>query len=392
MNIFRSMIGMVYVEIVSADVAGLLTLVSSNNIRIDHLYAIDEMTVRGTIYRLDYKKIKSITLRRGDKLTYIESRGIYWRGKRLATRPVLLTGLIFILALTLFLPSRILFIQVQGNCNIPSKMILEAAEKCGISMFASRREVRSEKIKNALLERIPDLQWVGVNTAGCVATICVSEKTTVNKADELEGKVSSVIATRDGIIRECIVRQGNAVCQVGQVVRAGQTLVSGYIDCGIKIKGTRADAEIFAQTLHDLQMVSPLVHQKRGLERCKKKKYSILIGKKLIKLYNDSGISDTTCVKIYDEIKLTLPGGYQLPISFIRESITDYHFCAADTINENEWLQDAAIRYLQSHMIAGQILNQHTEIELEDNVYYLSGQFSCLEMIGQTRIEENLLR
>ena len=221
MGLFHSLYGKVHIELISADISGLLSQISEKNIFVDSLLSVDEMTIRGRILRTDYKRLFSLAQRRGDKLTVIKKVGLYWRGKRLAIRPVLLTGLATVLLLALVLPSRILFVRVQGNSAVPSKLILEMADKCGISLFASRRKVRSEKVKNALLERIPELQWVGVNTAGCVATINVTEKTVTDQPEEYVGRISSIVASRDGVIWECIVLRGNALCQVGQAVKAG---------------------------------------------------------------------------------------------------------------------------------------------------------------------------
>jgi len=151
MGLFRSLEGMVQVKIVSADIPGLLMRISENNIPVDHLQAVDEMTVQAKIYRKDHKKLCKLTQHRGDELTLIGRKGLYWRGKRLAERPLLLIGFTFLLLLSLILPTRILFVRVQGNNTVPSKLIVEIADECGISIFASRRKVRSERVKNALL-------------------------------------------------------------------------------------------------------------------------------------------------------------------------------------------------------------------------------------------------
>lgn len=392
MGLFHSLYGMVHIELVSADLSGLLSTISEKNIYIDRIQSVDEMTVRANLLRSHFKEIKSLAERRGDKVTVIEKRGIYWQGKRLTTRPVLLSGLILLLIFALFLPSRIFFVVVKGNSAVPSKLIIEAADECGISMFASRRKVRSEKVKNALLEKIPELQWVGVNTAGCVATISVSEKTVVDQPHEKSGKICSIVASRDGVIQEFTVLRGNQLCQVGQVVKAGQTLISGYTDCGIMIKATRAEGEIYAQTLREMQVLTPVITQKRAGQVTQKKKISLLFGKKLIKLYKDSGISDTSCVKIYEEFKLTLPGGFQFPVSLIRETITDYQYLEDIQTDDYDWLIDDTILYLQSQIVAGQILTQDVQTDIADDICYLYGKFSCLEMIGQVKEEEIIQR
>lgn len=392
MGLFRSLSGSVHIELVSADIPGLLSQISGNNISATNLQSVDEMTVHANILREDYKRLCTITEHRGDKLNVIRKEGIYWKSKDLVQRSVLLTALSLLLLFALVLPSRILFVRVQGNSLVPSKLIIDTADECGISFFASRRKVRSEKVKNALVEKIPELQWVGVNTAGCVATINVTEKTVSKQPEETSGRVSSIVASRDGVIGSLTVKHGNQLCQVGQAVKAGQTLVSGYTDCGIMIKATRSDAEIYAQTFRELQVVAPVIAKKRDTYTDQKKKFSIIFGKKLIKLYNDSGISDTTCVKIYDEIKITLPGGFQLPVSLIRETVKEYDFSAAEQTDDFNWLEENAIRYLQSQMIAGRILDQDIKMQLQDDICSLHGQFACYEMIAQEKVEEIIQR
>lgn len=394
MGLFHSLAGLLRVQLTSADVSGLLSQISAKSIPLFRVESIDDLTVQGTIYRKDYKFLQELTEHRGDKLDIVKRQGLYWDGLDLRRRPLLIFGAAIILLLALYLPSRILFVEVEGNSAVSAKMILDAAEKCGISFGVSRREVRSEKIKNALLEQIPELQWVGVNTSGCVATISVTEKSVIQQPQEPRNGVSSIVAARDGVIWECTVISGNPLCQVGQAVKAGQILVSGYTDCGIMIKAARAEAEIYAQTLRDLDVVTPTNAVQRGKQSGRETRYSLLIGKKLINLLKDSGISDTTCVKMYEKHYLTLPGGFQLPIGIVRETRIYYDCQEAESTQADSyaWLQTAAENYLQSQMVAGRILSQDAAVLLGDGVGRLSGQYACLEMIGQVKNEEILQR
>ncbi len=391
MDFLRSQFGTVRIELVSADISSLLSQISQRNITAEHLMFVDEMTVRASVLRKDYTALKELVNKRDDRVRILGRAGAYWRIKSLKTRPIFLSIFAFLLMISLFLPTRILFVRVEGNEIIPTNLILEKAEESGIRIFASRRKVRSEKIKNALIEKIPELQWAGVNTQGCVATICVTEKT-VRKQQETPAGICSIVASRDGIVSELTVTQGNPVCQVGQAVKSGQVLVSGYTDCGICIKGTRADAEVYAQTMRKIQVVTPVNTIKRGEQKNQKTNYSLLLGKKLIKLHKGSGISDTSCVRIYEEKKLTLPGGFELPIALICEKITQCDYTVDAGAEDQDWLLDEAIDYLQTQMIAGQILDQEIKIDNLDGIYCLYGQFSCLEMIGQVKNEEIIKR
>ena len=115
----------------------------------------------------------------------------------------------------------------------------------------------------------------------------------------------------------------------------------------------------------------------------------MIIGKKQINFYNDSGILDTTCVKIYDIKELTLPGGYVLPIKIVTQYIT-YYDTVPCTLPEDsfEWMADYTDTYLKSTMVAGQIQNRDLQHQVDEETYQLMGQYDCHEMIGNYNTEE----
>ena len=392
MGAFRSFAGLIQISLTSADISRLLSLLAKRNITLFQVQIVDELTAHATIYRKDYIKILIIARKRQDKIKIIHKKGIYWSMKVLLSRPILIAGLAIFLFLSLYLPDRILFVKVEGNTQISTQQILDSVSENGISFLSSRRAIRSEKVKNALIEKHPLLQWVGVNTAGCVATISVKEKTTANLEDDKVG-ISSIVASRDGVIVQSEVIRGNPLCQVGQAVKAGQVLVSGYTTCGKTIIATRAEAEIYAQTLQDISLVSPTKCQNRTLKTHTKTKYSLIIGKNLIKLFKGSGISDTSCVKMYERYYLTLPGGFQLPIAIVSERYVYYE--SQEIVQEEnafEWVYNTAEDYLLSQMVAGQILNKKVTIEASDEMLRLQGYYACIEMIAQEKTEEILQR
>ena len=393
MGLFRSLAGLVVVRITSADLTGMLSQISERNIQLLRVEWKDELSCQATVYQKDSITLEKLARNHGDKLEIINKSGVYWSIKSLMHRPVLVIGVILFGLLALYMPTRILFVNVEGNTTVPTRKILEAADNCGISFFSSRREIRSEKIKNALLEQIPELQWIGVNTAGCVATINVTEKSTTDYTKDSGDVVGSIIATRDGVIQQCTVTRGDPVCRVGQAVKAGQVLVSGYTDCGIAIKATKAEAEVYALTMHQLEVVTPTNAVERASITAAETKFSLLIGKKLINLFKDSGISDTSCVKIYEEYWLTLPGGFQLPVGILRQTQICYSNQLETTSQDAcSWLSQFAEKYLHTQMIAGQIISRDVTESCEAGSCILEGKYSCTEMIGQFKREEFIQR
>lgn len=389
MGLWKSLVGINTVEITSASPADMLTSVNNCGITLFDIHHIDDLHVEGKIYQCDRNALENCLTHRGDAVKVIHSDGLYWSVKNLWGRPVLVVGLIVFIIMALYLPTRVLFVRVEGNQKIPSQMILEKAELCGIGFGASRREVRSEKMKNALLSAIPDLQWAGVNTAGCVAVISVKERSIADAETKPSG-VSSIIAACDGIIKEMTVLQGNPLCAVGQAVKKGQVLVSGYIDCGLIIKATASEAEITAQTQHYLQTVTPTQCIIRGNQIAKEKQYRLRIGKNIINFCKDSGISDTTCVKMYEEKYLTLPGGFQLPVAIITEHriYFDHTEMLGTESADYSWMTEASDAYQRSQMLAGEIINSDRVPQPQEGAYVLTSHYSCVEMIGIVRNEE----
>ena len=391
MGFFRSVTGMVEAELTSADPHGTLRRISGEGIRLYRVQPVNDLTYRFQLSRGDYKKAKQLTAKRGDSFGTARHIGLYWTLKRLRHRKILVIGLLLVILLSILLPRRILFVQVEGNTGIPAALIAEAAKDCGISFGASRREVRSEKMKNGLLAAIPQLQWAGINTKGCVALISVREKTAAEEK-LAEPPVSRIIASRDAVIVSCTVERGNMVCRIGQAVKAGELLVSGYTDCGLSIKATRSVGEIYGQTSRDLSAVTPEEYAYKGAKKSREKKYALIIGKKRINFYKDSGILGDTCGKMSTVNYLGLPGGFELPVALVTEEWIRYdsEVSAVSDHRAEEILGGFADDYLTGLMLAGRVLGQDLRFCREDGVVVLRGKYACLEMIGREQSEEIL--
>ena len=377
------------VNITSADVYDLLRELSNKEIVLYNISREDMLTIYAEIQRGDFPVLQSYVLKKGGSIRIVEKNGFYWALAGFFKRPVLIAGCLLLVVLTFWLPSRVLFVKVKGNITIPEKRILEKAQSCGISFGASRRDVRSEKMKNSLLSAIPSLQWAGINTSGCTAVISVRERTQSEPVKE-GPQVSSIVAARDGVIASCTAEKGNLLCKTGQVVKQGDVLISGYTDCGLTITATRAEGEIFAQTRHELTVMTPTDYMQKGETVRTEKKYGILIGKKRINFYKGSGISGVGCDKIYEKYYVTLPGGFRLPIAFF-VCVTNVHdqIVASASAELSESTAGAyAQQYLLSQMISGRILHTATQIQQHDGVCVLLGQYICNEMIGRVHSEE----
>lgn len=378
-------------EITCADIPRFIQSLNDAGIELWDVTQTDTIKISLRVAANRISDVQRIAEKQGAQVQIQGSQGLLWPVKRILKRPILILTALIMIVLTFWLPGRIFFVEVEGNSTIPARYILEKAESVGLGFGASRAEVRSEKLKNALLEQIPQLQWVGVNTRGCIATISVREKSVVEE-NAAAPQIASIVAARDGILLSSTVLRGRQLCNVGQAVKKGDVLVSGYLEHGTITQGCAADAEILALTERIITVKTPSDCLKRARITQEHTCYGLRIGKKLIKFCNHSGIYDATCVKMYSEEYWTLPGGFTLPVAWTFETVQSCETVSSQQTEEADfdWLRLAAAEYTASRMTAGQILSEKIRISAEEGFFSLTGNYTCREMIGQVRYEEIL--
>jgi similar to stage IV sporulation protein len=387
--LFHNLFAKIEITLSSANLSQTLANIQKRGFTIFDISWIDEYSVRFTVRKREQKKLESILKNRGDKIHIRQlatpASGVFG----LVKRPFFIGLILLLFFMTLWLPSRVFFISVEGTTTVPERRIIEEINQAGIRFMSSRRAIRSESVQNDLLENLPQLQWVGINTYGCRAIIKVRERSQTAIQQETH-QISSIVAARDGVVRNILVERGTAQCQVGQVVRKGQLLVSGYTDCGIYLQGTRAKAEIFADTVRKVSINLPCEYTVRSDCTDVRKKYSVIIGKNRINLYKGSGISGVTCAKIYEEKYITLPGGFVLPLGIGVEKIYDYQTESQIISYDQQVLSEIASSYMKREIQSGRIISSDVLFECNETNCSLTEIFYCYEMIGMTYIEERV--
>lgn len=387
MGVYRSMGGSLRIKLTGADVTDSMGAINGLGIPVRKIAFVDELSVIFSVGRKSFPTLCLWAEKRGDRVEILGNDGIFWSIPRIMSRPVLIFGIMLLLFCSLYLPGRILFLSVEGNSNLPDRKILEAAEKSGIHFGVSRRNLRSEAIKNTLLSELPELQWAGVNTFGCRAVISVRERSLSGESKQIS-PLSNIVAARDAVISSITVTEGSGQCVPGQAVKKGQILISGYVDSGIVVRATGAEGEVMGYTSRKFKAVTPRSYILRTATVGETVKYSIRFGKKRINLYKGSGISVGSCVKMYTEYVLTLPGGFKLPVTFVKECISDQNVvnvvCAPEDATR---LSGFAECYLKEQMVSGVVHSASEQVEITDDLIRLSGRYVCTELIGRYQNE-----
>ena len=379
--------GRIRIRYTSADIGSVLSLFERKGIGIYDVCADGELSMVFTVSGRNYIVLKKLAERRGEQIDIVARMGLYWYFLSVLTRKMLIGGILALVVLGVFLPKRIMFIRVEGNERVPARRILEAAETAGLKFGTVRRSIRSEQIKNRLLDVLPELKWVGVNTYGSRAVITVREREDARKHEE-QPPVRHIVAGRDGIIVSVTVTDGCGVCAVGQAVKTGDLLISGYTDCGITIRAEAASGQVLAATNRNLRVVTPTQCLRRVDVTERNVYFSLILGKKRINFYKGSGISGATCVKMSTEYVLTLPGGFTLPVTLVKESIS-VSDPAVSAVNDRQGLlKSFASGYLEEQMISGTVVQKEEVLTETAELWILEGQYACIEEIGIVQDEK----
>ena len=260
MGIWRSAAGSVRLRITSADFPESLKILTDLGIDLRDVVYEDNLSVCVTLNRTDCRMAVKKLEAKGDQCTVIRRNGIFWSVLQIKNRPVLLLGILLMVFLSFYIPSKVYFIQIQGNDTVPSRAIAEKVREIGLEFGCDREKIQNEHLKNILLESIPQLDWVGITTTGCVATVSVKEKISEEKPLDPKYLVASLVAACDGVVESVTATRGFALCRPGQAVQQGQVLISGYEDLGLSIKATYAQGEVYARTQRFLQAITPVTY------------------------------------------------------------------------------------------------------------------------------------
>ena len=104
MNLWKSLAGQVVMELTSADPERAVSALSQAGIELLRVRPAGDLCLHLTMSRSQAAQALRLCEKRGDQLKPLAGKGLYWTGKGLLKRPVLLLSLVVLLLATVMLP------------------------------------------------------------------------------------------------------------------------------------------------------------------------------------------------------------------------------------------------------------------------------------------------
>lgn len=209
------------------------------------------------------------------KMRFGARRGAPFLAKRAWHRKSFFIGLgLFIVALHI-LGSVIWQVSVAGVEGDTAAQLLTTARAQGIQRGAWRAALPDVSLlQDGILKALPNLLWVGVHINGGVATIEALEKVPGVKPQVTSPQ--NIVAAKMGVVRRVFATRGEVVVSPGQVVQAGQTLISGSLAGGTV--QVAAEGKVYAEVWYTSKVIMPLQVSATELSGWSVRKYYLTLG------------------------------------------------------------------------------------------------------------------
>lgn len=264
----------------------------------------------------DLPRLKALLFAKGIEYSVSEMRGMRGWIKSLRYRLATVIALAVAVLLNIFLSSLIWDVRISGNEVVSDERIATAIRDAGLGIGSIWLGSDISDVEAGALDVLDEVSWISINRRGTVLYVEVMEREGISVPQPSVG-YANVIASRDCVIEEITVKRGVATVKAGDVVKAGQLLISGVIPDELgggfcyaegSVKGTLTDTvEVLvpATEEHVLENIEELDSAAIRLFG-----FSINIFKKYGKVEYDYGI-------IENEKVFRLFGRYTIPFGIV---------------------------------------------------------------------------
>lgn len=392
MNFLR---GMVCVRLTGLFPERMVNLCAQAGIDFWAMEWLDEHTVRFTTRRGSLGLLEELAVRAGCQVERESSRGLPDFLGRFRTRYAFLAGLAFALCAVSFLSRFVLTVEVSGNEQVPSAVILSQLRRLGVRPGAYGPALDRKQLAQEALVELKDLSWMAINLHGTRVEVIVREA--IKEPERIdETGWFDIVAQADGIVTHIEPEQGDALVGDGDVVAREDVLISGtvtlepplYSDQPVRYYQTHARGRVWARTWRTLTAAIPAETETKDYTGAEKSVWSVNFFGRRMKIFGNTGISWPMYDKITTVRPAVLPGGRELPFSLHRETYREY---LPRTVEVDREAARALLEERLQEQLAA-LIGEDGEVESTRFSARISGgrlevtlTAQCLEEIGEER-------
>jgi len=353
---------------------------------------LDDHTLRLTVRYFQRKRLEELAQRVDCQVTRENSRGLPDVLLRFRRRYAFLLGLTTALCAVTVLSRFVLTVEITGNQTVPTAVILSQLRQLGVRPGVYGPSIDRKQVAEEAVLALEELAWMGINLHGTRLEVSVRERIAAPERVE-EGGFYHIAAQAGGIILHVEAEQGDALVQEGDIVAAGDILISGtvtleppkYSDLPNRYYQTHARGRVWARTWRTLTACIPVQAQiKEATEETHSLWALDRMGRR-IEIFGNSSISSPVYDKITSVCPFVLPGGVTLPFALVKEQVRCCEtVCAQLDLAAAQSLLEERLHARLSALVGeeGEVEEVHFSARVDNGMLYVSAQAQCREEIG----------
>lgn len=363
----------------------LVNLCAQDNIEFWAVEQLDGQTLRLTVRRRALAKVRRLVEKLGGEARLEESRGLPDFLGRFRTRYTFLIGLVFAACAVGILSRFVFTIEVTGNDQIPTAVILNQLRQLGVRPGVYGPALERGQLAQELLNQQKKLSYAAVNLHGTRLEIIIREA--VEPPERVDtSEYIDLVAETDGIVVKVEAELGDSLVSTGDTVAAGDTLISGtvtmepplYSGMAARYYQTHARGRVWARTWRTLSASIPLECEGKEYTGREKRVWSASLFGKRTEFFGSTSISWPK----YDKITTVHRG--RLPLALTEETFREYEPVALQID------QKAAQAMLEQRLLAmlegllgqdGSVSSTRYESRVEDGQLTVTMTAECMEEI-----------
>lgn len=375
--------GYVIINITNTNYEKIINLLQRNKI---NLWDIEKKNI-GISFKISYDDYKKYyKLIKDTKIETVKKTGVSFKLKKLKVRKGFIVGLVLLILCFFMFANLVWNIEVVGANQVISKEIKNILNENNIKMPSTLGSLNEKHIETIIHKNFDNFKFVEAYVEGSKLIIFVKEK-------ELEGSVikentpSSIISTKNAIINKAIVKNGQLVVRIGDVVYKGQTLVMGIM----KNKNSEefmmvpSEGTVYGKTYYSFELKEEKQKNITSYSNNDKKIYYLKINDKKHKIIGDTEAFENYN---YNEKTIKLPVLSNLTNIFLvrgkyfEEQIDEIQI--DESTAHNKMIVNLYDKLLQMCSNDSKILNTSLNFEEDEKYYYLNAQIEIVEDIGES--------
>ncbi len=150
---------------------------------------------------------------------------LYGNRKRKLFFAGLAAGLSMLFGLSFFIWD----IHVEGNRMYTEDTLIRYFDGLDIRCGMRKDQVDCQDLEESIRADFPEITWVSAQVSGTRLLVKIKENEGLSQLPREDPEPCDLVAEKDGVITEMIVRSGTGLAAVGDTVAAGDVLISGKV-------------------------------------------------------------------------------------------------------------------------------------------------------------------